>query len=277
MKIEECIFRVERRSAGGCLDLACAFTRKFLTPLATLTLIFAIPNCILCYWLASTMRDTLLLNVVVFGVFSMFFSGTLVAAVGPQVFGVPISISNALLQVAKQFFKFGFWTTIYRLMLGVSGFCFMVPAFFLGPLYGHVAEICFLEQGGFSKIMTRHHQLASGAGFSRNLVNSLLLLGVWLVMLIAIFYSIDFVMGYFLNTPVFSGRLANSPDYANELGNLISEDPKVMTCGVATLWLTFPLIRLAWFFAYLDQRIRNECWDIALQFQVEASRLEESP
>ena len=36
-----------------------------------------------------------------------------------------------------------------------------------------------------------------------------------------------------------------------------------------------PVIRLAWFFCYLDQRIRNECWDLQLQFRAEAARLEE--
>jgi hypothetical protein len=35
------------------------------------------------------------------------------------------------------------------------------------------------------------------------------------------------------------------------------------------------VIRLAWFFCYLDQRIRNECWDLQLQYRAEAARLEE--
>jgi len=48
----------------------------------------------------------------------------------------------------------------------------------------------------------------------------------------------------------------------------------VVTLQIA-MWLTYPIIRLAWFFCYLDQRIRNECWDLDLQCRVEAVRLEE--
>ena len=48
-----------------------------------------------------------------------------------------------------------------------------------------------------------------------------------------------------------------------------------MTAIQFTIWLPYPVIRLAWFFCYLDQRIRNECWDLQLQFRAEAARLEE--
>ena len=56
---------------------------------------------------------------------------------------------------------------------------------------------------------------------------------------------------------------------------LVYDDPKMLTAMQLTVWLPYPVIRLAWFFCYLDQRIRNECWDLQLQFRAEAVRIEE--
>lgn len=50
-------------------------------------------------------------------------------------------------------------------------------------------------------------------------------------------------------------------------------DPKVVTVLMGVLWLVYPLARMAWFFCYLDQRIRNECWDVELDFRRDARRL----
>ena len=56
---------------------------------------------------------------------------------------------------------------------------------------------------------------------------------------------------------------------------LTHDDPAFLTTIQLALWLPYPVIRLAWFFCYLDQRIRNECWDLQLQYRAEAARLEE--
>jgi hypothetical protein len=41
----------------------------------------------------------------------------------------------------------------------------------------------------------------------------------------------------------------------------------------STWWLVYPLARLAWFFCYLDARIRREGWDVEIAFRVEARRI----
>jgi hypothetical protein len=43
MRIEDCIVRVERRTGGGCLDLAIVFTQRFIRPILRLLLTFAVP------------------------------------------------------------------------------------------------------------------------------------------------------------------------------------------------------------------------------------------
>ena len=48
MKVEDCIVTVERRSTGGCLDLALVFTRRFWRPLYTLDTLVRRPLVPLC-------------------------------------------------------------------------------------------------------------------------------------------------------------------------------------------------------------------------------------
>jgi hypothetical protein len=48
----------------------------------------------------------------------------------------------------------------------------------------------------------------------------------------------------------------------------------VVSALSATAWLVYPLARLAWFFCYLDARIRKEGWDVELAFRIEAGRLQ---
>lgn len=89
MRVEECIVTVERRSMGGCLDLAFVFAREFCGPLFRLWLICILPSCVLVWLLASVSAGMLIWSAVIFLFFSSVFSSLLVACMGPQVFGVP--------------------------------------------------------------------------------------------------------------------------------------------------------------------------------------------
>ncbi len=51
-------------------------------------------------------------------------------------------------------------------------------------------------------------------------------------------------------------------------------DPLVVATLCGTLWLVYPIARLAWFFCYLDARIRKEGWDVELAFRIEGRRLQ---
>ncbi len=74
MKVEECIVTVERRSTGGCLDLAFVFAREFSGPLFRLWLICALPSCVLVWLLASVSAGMLIWSMVIFLFFSSVFS-----------------------------------------------------------------------------------------------------------------------------------------------------------------------------------------------------------
>jgi hypothetical protein len=91
-----------------------------------------------------------------------------------------------------------------------------------------------------------------------------------------LFVLIDVAATMVFNRPIFFAILLEaSRDGRDVFLQLTHDDPAFLTTIQLALWLPYPVIRLAWFFCYLDQRIRNECWDLQLQYRAEAARLEE--
>ena len=276
MKVEECIVTVERRSMGGCLDLAFVFAREFSGPLFRLWLICAVPSCVLVWLLASVTTMMLLWSIVIFMFFSSVFSSLLVACIGPQVFGVPISVRASWKAWRKRFWAWFLLSFVTRFMQAISGICFVLPSIFVTSYAGHFPEVLLLEQAPVNSVTRRLSWLAGGGGYSRNLGRLMGLMVFWAVLSCGLFLMLDFLATFLFNSPIFFekvfGSTANPGDVFSQL---LNDDPKVLTAIQLTIWLPYPVIRLAWFFCYLDQRIRNECWDLQLQFGVEAARLEE--
>ena len=276
MKVEDCIVTVERRSMGGCLDLAFVFAREFSGPLFRLWLICAVPSCVLVWLIASVSAGMLLWSLVIFLFFSSVFSSLLVACIGPQVFGVPISVRAALKVWRKRFWAWLLLSFVLRFMQSITGFCAVVPSVFVTAYGGHMPEVLLLEQANANSVMKRLSWLAGGGGYARNLGRLLGLMFFWAILSFGLFLILDFLSTTLFNVPIFFKTAVNSSRAWNDvLVQLLYDDPKVLTAIQLTLWLPYPVIRLAWFFCYLDQRTRNECWDLQLQFRAEAARLEE--
>lgn len=276
MKVEECIVTVERRSMGGCLDLAFVFAREFSGPLFRLWLICAVPSCVLVWLLASVAAGMLLWSIVIFLFFSSVFSSLLVACIGPQVFGVPISVRASLKAWRKRFWAWFLLSFITRFMQTITGFCFVLPSIFVTSYAGHMPEVLLLEQAPVNSVTKRLSWLAGGGGYSRNLGRLMGLMVFWAVLSFGLFLILDFLSTTLFNSPIFFKiALDSSRSTGDVFSQLLYDDPKVLTAIQLTIWLPYPVIRLAWFFCYLDQRIRNECWDLQLQFRAEAARLEE--
>ena len=60
---------------------------------------------------------------------------------------------------------------------------------------------------------------------------------------------------------------------SDDIFNLLTYDPTVIGLIALTCWLVYPIARLAWFFCYLDARVRAEGWDVEIAFRLEAKRL----
>ena len=276
MKVEDCIVTVERRSLGGCLDLAFVFAREFAGPLTRLWLICAVPACVLVWTISSVAPRMLLWSVVIFLLFSSIFSSLLVACMGPQVFGVPISVRASLKAWRSRFWAWLILSFVLRFMQSITGFCFVVPSVFVTAYAGHMPEVLHLEQAPVNSVTKRLSWLAGGGGYSRNLGRLLGLMATWGVLSFGLFLILDFLATSLFNSPIFF-KIAfhSSMNPGDVFSQLVYDDPKMLTAMQLTVWLPYPVIRLAWFFCYLDQRIRNECWDLQLQFRAEAVRIEE--
>ena len=276
MKVEDCIVSVERRSFGGCLDLAFVFSREFAGPLTRLWLLCAVPSCAVVWLMVSQTTDMLIPSIMVFMFFSSVFSSLLVACMGPQVFGVPISVRAAIRAWRHRFWSWLVLTALTRFFQLLSGFCLVFPSVFVTAFAGHVPEVLLLEQATLNRVITRLNWLSGGGGYSRNLGRVMLLLAYWFMMSFGLFLLLDFLSTTLFNRPIFfSIMMQGSRDAGDLFLQLTHDDPAFLTLIQLAMWLPYPVIRLAWFFCYLDQRIRNECWDLQLQFRTEAVRLEE--
>lgn len=277
MKVEDCIVAVERRSMGGCLDLAFVFAREFAGPLLKLWLIFALPSVGLVWLLTSRSTDMLMPSLLIFMFFASLFSGALVAAIGPQVFGVPISTKAALRSLQRRLVGYLFLSGIYRLLQFGTSFCMFFPGVMVTSHFGHLAEVMLLEQTPVMQTMQRLSWLGKGGGYSRNLGRLLGLLVFWGVFSAGLFILIDILAGALFNFTIMFGRIPRpDEDFTDKISSLFIDNPVVLTTLQIAIWLPYPIVRLAWFFCYLDQRIRNECWDLELQCRTETVRLEES-
>lgn len=272
MRVEDCIVAVERRSLGGCIDLAFVFSRRFALPLLSVMLCFAVPSVILTWLVADALRaDVFLPSVIVFAFFHTLYSGALVATVGPQVFGVPISTKAALKGLMSRLISYAFLGVLAKL----TGFCLLVPLLFVSAWCGHLPEVMFLERTPLNQVTQRLSRLGKGGGYSRNLGRIVSLGLFWIILAFGIFRAIDVIAALAFNTPIMEGTIATGPDWGRAFTSKLIDDPAVNVFMQISFWLASPIIRLAWFFCYLDQRIRNECWDLELQYRVEAGRLEE--
>jgi len=275
MKVEDCIVSIERRSLGGCLDLAFVFGRHFAGPITRLMLMFAIPSCVLVWLLTSYQTDMLIPSIVIFLFFNALMSGAMVASIGPQVFGVPITTTAAIKGIRNRLFSYLFLSGVARLLQVFTGFCMVFPSVFVTAYFGHLPEVVLLERTKFSQVTQRLSWLGKGGGYSRNLGRLLSLLLFWFIASAGLFRMIDMLSDTLFNAPIFFNTISDSPDMFDAFMGRIIDDPRVLTLLQVSLWMPYPIIRLAWFFCYLDQRIRNECWDLELQFRIETNRLEE--
>ncbi len=101
-----------------------------------------------------------------------------------------------------------------------------------------------------------------------------------LMLWIVLFVSVDAVGSLIFRFPIFLGRLADLPpgagagEYLSQAWQLLVYDPRVLAALTATALLVYPINRLAWFFCYIDIRVRRDCWDLQIQLAQETQRLE---
>ena len=276
MRVEDCIVEVRRRSAGSCLDLACVFVREFAIPLFQLTAWFAIPSLVLTWWILS-LRPGLMLEVwFLWSLLLALYSGALVGGMGGQVFGQPFSPGRCLTTLGSRLPLYLVCMILVRMVQYLLSFCLLFPALLIVPWTGFLAEVIYLERTPARQLTQRVGSLVAGGNGLRIYIRLAQLLVFGLIATCGLYLGLVFLLTFAFNMPW--------PVFAEGIGGLgpprilreFLGDPWNAVLIQTCLWFATPLCRLTWFFFYLDGRIRQECWDLDVAFQVEAKRLEEA-
>ena len=270
MKLDGATIAIERRSIGACVDLAVMFYGAHVQQMLGLTALVAVPACLLTYWLVHSAGAGLVTGLLLFYAGSPFLGAAIVAGAGHRVFGDPFTVMGTLGIIAPRSFKLFFALVVTRLGIALSSFL-CIPLPIIAVRYGFLSEVLLLEQSRGMRFERRISDLLRGVSFDL-LMRQLVLVGFYLCVFVSVYTLIDLVSGFVFSFPILFGRISTEFLF-DDLWFHLTSDARVVTAICATLWLVYPLARLAWFFCYLDTRIRKEAWDVELDLRIEAQRL----
>lgn len=151
----------------------------------------------------------------------------------------------------------------------------------------------FLPETTFLQSIDRRLRSRATRELLKSEGGSLFFRGWWIVIYcgvisMVLFLTIDITLESLLGFPILLGRLRDIFPVSSivqfpgarffEIATIIIEfamsDPKTLGVLTAVVMISYPIGRLAWFFCYIDLRVRKDLWDLEMQFQQEAHRLE---
>jgi hypothetical protein len=271
MKLEDTTVTIEPRSVGACLDLAFVFYRCHARSLLFLTLLFALPAVALSAVLVAAIGE----NGMLWGGLGFFLvcpvlGAVVVSGAGRAVFGEPLEPMAALRGLSGVWWRLLVSVLTTRLLVLAAASCFFLPSLLLNVYFGFLVEVMVLEglHGGEAR---RRCRGLTTPTYLDLLFRECALLLFMAAATVALFTLVDQLAGLLLGHSLLSGL--ESRFLGDSLRRLFA-DPWTMALLTATLWFVYPLARLAWFFSYLDARIRKEGWDLELGFRMEARRIE---
>ena len=273
MQLDGALFTIERRTTGGCIDLAIAFFREHMATIVGLTAYFAIPCCAFLWWVTVQTESGLFYCMAIFACISPLLGGALAVGCGQRVFGDSLTVGGCLAKLWKHAFVLLFVSIMVRIACFFLFFFLVFPAALVANRYGFAAEMLYLEQVTWSKADRRIGVLTKSYFFDL-LVRMCVITFFYAITVLSLFAIADTIGTLLLGTPVFFARFTFGPDWFAEVWDFIWTDPLIAVVLHAAMWLAYPICRLAWLFCYLDLRIRREGWDIDLDCRIEAQRLE---
>lgn len=271
MRLEDATLALEPRSVGAAIDLAILFYRKHALKLLALSFLFG-AGPVAIAGIRATRGDGWLWAALSFFFGSAFLGAAVVAGAGHHVFGEEFTLGNTLRHVGRRIGSLLFWLPLARVILGALGaMCWGLLWVPLAARYGFLSEVLVLEQlkgmrigKRLEEILKSNHVEACGRYLS--------IASFAFLLSIVLFLFLDLGSQVLFGLPIFVAKVSWAVAYEDTM-NLLSYDPLLVVALASTWWLVYPLARLAWFFCYLDARIRKEGWDVEIAFRVEARRM----
>ena len=287
MKFDQARIRLEPLSVSNCLDMAALFVRQYAKPVAQLIAAFALPSCLAVFLLSYYYEYDLRLPVVLFVLLTSPMGVLLISGTAAASFGEPFTWSSVLrrspwrivrlcalglllrlvIGAAMAMMLMEDWDMAIRILVGIA--LILVPGVWLAIRTGFFVERAVLAD------LSNHAHETRGSKLIRKQFGDLFVGGGMIVaycglLWIVFFFVCDLAIDFLFQIPIFLARIG--PD--GEMWFLIGGDPKVLCLMTFCAFLVYPLGRLAWFFTYVDLRVRRDCWDMELQMAQEAERLE---
>jgi hypothetical protein len=235
---------------------------------------------VLVYVLVDRYEFKLPLALLVFFVATSPLGVLIMSGAAPAAFGEPFAFRGTWVRLGRRGLGLLARGLALRAAIAAGAVLFIFPGWYLLVRTGF-----FVEQAVLSK-MARHLHDRRADELLRGEIGDLFLRSwsivmfcslLWLVMLL----TADFLSSHLLGLPLLLGRLGLDLSYLENFGDAIGYsarflwgDPIVVTAALAVAFWVYPIGRLAWFFCYVDVRVRRDCWDMELQILQEAERLE---
>jgi hypothetical protein len=279
MRFDQVAIPLVPRTTSNCLDLAVCFLRQCLAPIGALWASVAGPACALTYLLVDRYEFTMPLALLVFFFATSPLGVLLISGAAPRAFGEPFTFRGTWARLGSRGIGLLARGLGLRLPIGVGFMLFLFPGWYLALRTGF-----FAEQAALSNMARHLHDRRADELLKGEIGDLYLRSGgifafcslLWLMLL----FTADFLSEHLLGFPLLFGRLGVDLAYL-EHGDSLSyvirflwRDPVVVTAALAVALLVYPIGRLAWFFCYIDVRVRRDCWDMELQIIQEAERLE---
>ncbi len=287
MRFDRVQVHLEPLSTSNCLDMAVLFLCRYLNPVAKLISLFAVPCCAAVYFLVYQYEYDLRLPILLFYFASSPLGVLLIVGAASASFGEKFSWSQVLrthfglilrllvkglllrlvIGVVLVLSLLDDWDIALKILLGIV-LC-LFPGIWLAIRTGF-----FVERGVLAKLSHHLHETRGSTLIRKrfgDISNSVVGISIFCGLLwFVCFMSSDLAIDFLFHIPIFTDRIG----FEGEIALLLWSDPKVLSLMLGCAFLVYPVGRLAWFFTYIDLRVRRDCWDMELEMLQEAQRLE---
>lgn len=283
MKLEQLRVPLIPRSSIDCFDLGIMFFGRHFMSLLRMWCWVAIPSMLLVY--LGAWYQHLHLGYVLTGLFLLtgVWSTLLVARTSQAVFGEPFDWSPATNRERTQLAGLMFKALGARLLALLGLVLFVLPGWWIGVRSSFFPEKAYLASMEGRSQDRRTSELINqelGQLMQRSFAISFMVLFV----VISLFSTVDFFSNLLFQKPILWGQLLSEAlgDFSmgynpfEHFWDLLVYDPLVLSVLTGVILFVYPMVRFAWFFCYIDLRVRGDFWDLELHFQKETERLQES-
>lgn len=261
MKLEELQVEIKARTAGEILSLAARMVQTRPGPLLTAWAFYSVCTAVLgglgLWWLK--LHPAWVLTGV--PLCAPVFSLPLITTVGHLVFSPKVSFSTVAGITLRRMFSFLLLFVVNRLLTIAGLFALVVPGLYAWRSSWFLGPIVLLEGSTLGASFRRGRRFA--VGYHGRVIGQALNAALNVGYLTLAFGSLV----HFMTVEVFGlsfSALAQLPLHDGYY-------PFMVLVGFA---IAAPFVTIAWFFVYLDVRIRKEGWDLEIAFRSRAAKME---